>query len=185
MLLSSRRPRQGRASQIRLKGIFAVQRKRLKPLGLQYPGACRMTRRSLPVGHWPDRVGLWLHDGCVLRCTHSWDVPVPRWLVVVSLSVPAPHRKSQIRHIRSISVAESAFIEEVERTGIVIVSILMAIPDDGLILYSAFADWIMAVHERGALLCSACTGLLVPALRHRKQGERRLVRLRTTPTWPP
>ena len=53
-------------------------------------------------------------------------------------------------------------IEEIERTDIVIVS-TMAVEEGGQNRHPELADWMRRMHEYGALLCSACTGLVVLA----------------------
>ena len=53
-------------------------------------------------------------------------------------------------------------IEEIERTDVVIVS-TMAVREDGQDRHPELAEWMRRMHERGALLCSACTGLIVLA----------------------
>lgn len=53
-------------------------------------------------------------------------------------------------------------IREIDRTDIVIVS-TMAVEEGSQYRHSELADWMRRMHERGALLCSACTGLVVLA----------------------
>lgn len=53
-------------------------------------------------------------------------------------------------------------IEEIERTDIVIVP-TMAVEEGGQNRHPELAAWMRRMHERGALLCSACTGLVVLA----------------------
>lgn len=53
-------------------------------------------------------------------------------------------------------------IDEIERTDIVIVS-TMAVGEGSQNRHPELADWTRRMHGRGALLCSACTGLVVLA----------------------
>lgn len=53
-------------------------------------------------------------------------------------------------------------IEEIERTDIVIVS-TMAVDEGTQHRHPEIVDWMRRMHERGALLCSACTGLVLLA----------------------
>lgn len=61
-----------------------------------------------------------------------------------------------------LPIAIHRSIEAIERTDIVIVSTL-DVRDGGQSRHPEFVDWMRTMHERGALLCSACTGLLVLA----------------------
>ena len=53
-------------------------------------------------------------------------------------------------------------IEEIERTDIVIVS-TMAVGEGAQNRHPELVTWMRRMHERGALLCSACTGLVLLA----------------------
>ena len=53
-------------------------------------------------------------------------------------------------------------IREIERTDIVIVS-TMAVGEGSQNRHPELVEWMRRMHERGALLCSACTGLVVLA----------------------
>lgn len=53
-------------------------------------------------------------------------------------------------------------IKEIERTDIVIVS-TMAVDEGAQNRHPEFVDWMRRMHERGALLCSACTGVVLLA----------------------
>ncbi|MDJ0948760.1 MAG: helix-turn-helix domain-containing protein [Alphaproteobacteria bacterium] len=55
-------------------------------------------------------------------------------------------------------------IDDVDRTDIVIIPSVMV--EDGEWVagrYSALVDWLRAMHDRGAILCSACSGVLLLA----------------------
>lgn len=61
-----------------------------------------------------------------------------------------------------LPIAIQRAIGDIEKTDIVIVS-TMAVNEGSQNRHPELADWMRRMHERGALLCSACTGLVVLA----------------------
>lgn len=61
-----------------------------------------------------------------------------------------------------LPIAIQRSVDEIERTDIVIVSTMAAQGDDQG-HHPELVDWMTTMHARGAILCSACTGLLLLA----------------------
>lgn len=73
------------------------------------------------------------------------------------------HEQAHITAVSGLPIAVQRSIGEIERTDIVIVT-TMAVEDGWETdRHPELVDWMRRMHERGALLCSACTGILVLA----------------------
>ena len=69
-------------------------------------------------------------------------------------------RRRRVRLASGLPFEASRALDEVETTDIVLVpSLLVPGGDWGAARHPELVDWLGAMHERGALLCSACSGL--------------------------
>jgi transcriptional regulator GlxA family with amidase domain len=91
----------------------------------------------------------------------KFEPSVPRRPFRVEIVTP---EKEPVRWSNGLALAGHRTCEEIERTDIAIVPLMMVDDDEWAVgRYPALVDWMQRMHGQGAALCSACTGVLLLA----------------------
>lgn len=91
----------------------------------------------------------------------KFEPSVPRQPFQVEIVTP---ERVPVRWSNGLSLVGHRTCEEVERTDIAIVPLMMVDDAEWTVgRYPSLVDWLRRMHDRGAALCSACTGVLLLA----------------------